>query len=68
MNNGKIKRHLENFIANNDREEFGCTAIMKDAKIGYNDAFRVLEAGIKNGQFEPLFQPYRARMVKDYVH
>lgn len=63
MNNATIKKHLENFIANNEREEFGCTAILRDCKISYNDAFRVLETGIKNGQFEALFQPYRARMV-----
>lgn len=65
MNGEAVKKHLENFIANNEREEFGCTAIARDCKIGYNDAFRVLETGIKNGQFEALFKPYRAKMVED---
>lgn len=67
MNNGKIKRHLERFVANNQRQVFGCTAIMIDCRIGYNEAYHVLEMGFSEGIFERTEKTYRAKMVESDV-
>ena len=60
MNNAKIKQHLESFVSGVERQEFGCTSIMRHCKIGYNEAFRVLEMGFNTRVFERCKQPYRA--------
>ena len=64
MNGSQINQHLKNFISENALEEFGCKEISVACKINYNNAFRVLETGIRNGDFDPLFSPYRARISK----
>ncbi len=69
MNGDQVKKHLENFIASNDREVFGVSSIQRDCKVNYNNGKRVMDLGIKNGLFEySELEPSRAIMVKDDVH
>ena len=69
MNGQAVAKHLENFIENNDREWFGVAAIQRDCRVSYNQAFRVLELGVKQGAFEyDELKPYKYKMVRDDVH
>lgn len=45
--------------------EFGLTAIQMDCRIGRNEALRVMEAGIKIGDFLETMIPYRVMMETD---
>jgi len=66
LNGDQVKKHLENFIANNEREWFGVASIRMDCKIGYSHSFRVLELGIKKGAFEKCEnEQYKYKMVRD---
>lgn len=67
MNGKQITKHLENFIENNERIEFGLTAIQMDCRIGRNEALRVMEAGIKSGDFLETMVPYRVMLERDDV-
>lgn len=64
LNGSQINKHLKKFVSENAQEEFGCKEIAAICKINYNNAFRVLETGIRNGDFDPLLSKYRARISK----
>lgn len=65
MDGARVKRNLENFIANNDYEEFGLVEIQKYCRISRNNALRVLNRGLGDGSFSPVAKLFRARMVRD---
>jgi hypothetical protein len=66
MNNAAIQKHLERFIADNERIEFGVSAIQRDCRVSYNQGCRVMELGIKQGLFEQdERKPYRVKVVRD---
>ena len=66
LNGQAVAKHLENFIENNEREWFGVTAIQRDCWVSYNQAFRVLELGVKQGAFEyDELKLYKYKMVED---
>jgi len=64
LNGAQINKHLKLFIDQNELEEFGCKEVSVACKINYNNALRVLEAGIKNGNFDPMATRYRARIAR----
>lgn len=66
MNGAEVKKHLANFIAINERMEFGLTAIQMDCRIGRHEALRVMEAGIKSGDFLETMGKFRVMMERDY--
>lgn len=66
MNGDQVKRHLERFIASNDREFFTATDIQRDCRVSYNQGYRVMELGVKQGLFEiDEREPYKYKMVRD---
>lgn len=66
MNGAEVKKHLESFIANNDRETLGASDIQRDCKISYSNAFRVLQLGVKKGLFnQDEIDYYKFRMVSN---